>query len=59
MAVNSVIRWWPVDGVLSMGGWGGGGARLDPDPNALNDDPGGTAQRAISYGDCHGPDGAG
>jgi hypothetical protein len=54
-----VIRWWPVDGVLSMGGWGDGGARLDAYPNALNDDPGGTAQRAISYGDCHGPDGAG
>jgi hypothetical protein len=32
--------------MLSMGGWGGGGARLNPYPNTLNDDPGGTAQRA-------------
>jgi hypothetical protein len=40
MAVNSVIRCWPVVGVLSMGGWGGGGARLDPYQNALNTTPG-------------------
>ena len=59
MAVNSVIRCWPVVGVLSMGGWGGGWARLDPYPNALNDDPGATAPCAVSYRDCHGPDGAG
>jgi hypothetical protein len=45
--------------MLSMGGWGGGGARLNPYPNTLNDDPGAPRSARLHTVTVMGPEGRG